>query len=502
MDAKQALKAFRRRIFAESMLHALIGGMAAALSAGFLLRLYAHLWPNAFPGFAGWGVCLLICLSLAATLCTLLSAWPSLPRVAKRVDALGLEERMGTMVRFCREDAAACRLQRMDALNKLSAIHPRQLRILLPRKMLCLCLALSLALLSIPLLPVPGTAASPSGETEEARLIHGLLADLEQQILQADLSDEERAMLLEQLAALETDLTGEIEEIEALAAMEEASKRIQNQLQILERYGSLLENLIAHDWFRALGEAIQAGDSAMVRASFQAMEAELIGMDDAALHAAILEIAEATDTVTQQSLISQEEIYLAHALKDLGTDLKRIVDLDYDRQDAEEIIHATLEKAYLAVLQAMAGAMPDDAQADVPKEEGADESGMSATASEEAGEASDAAGDVAVLGDTLRQMGQGGVSAPDSYHRERQTTSVLVYEPTMDDTFPGKSYVQGSADRQGGVQRLVAGEGETAGNVPYSQVFGVYYADLLEQLSKDTIPDALRDIVEAYLYGL
>lgn len=70
---------------------------------------------------------------------------PTVGKSAQRIDRLGLEERMITMVELEGEDSCIARLQREDAKQNLQKVQPRQLKFRMPKRILlflliaCVC---------------------------------------------------------------------------------------------------------------------------------------------------------------------------------------------------------------------------------------------------------------------------------------------------------------------------------------------------------------------------
>lgn len=61
---------------------------------------------------------------------------PTVGKSAQRIDRLGLEERMITMVELQGEDSIIAKLQREDAKQNLQKVAPRQLKLRIPKKIL------------------------------------------------------------------------------------------------------------------------------------------------------------------------------------------------------------------------------------------------------------------------------------------------------------------------------------------------------------------------------
>jgi hypothetical protein len=65
--------------------------------------------------------------------------WPTEKKVAKRIDILGLQERVSTMVEFRDSDATLAQLQRQDATSHIEKTSPKQLRMRIGKGRVILC---------------------------------------------------------------------------------------------------------------------------------------------------------------------------------------------------------------------------------------------------------------------------------------------------------------------------------------------------------------------------
>lgn len=122
MNAKQLFQKYHKRMVAEGILKATLIGLLAALAVLFVTA--AVCW---FVGFKGiWLSIVLFVVVLAATAVTvyLVKYRPTTRSIARRVDELGLEERLITMTELEGDDSYIATRQRQDAmesLNKVSA---------------------------------------------------------------------------------------------------------------------------------------------------------------------------------------------------------------------------------------------------------------------------------------------------------------------------------------------------------------------------------------------
>ncbi len=144
MENKTLFKKYHKRIASEGILKSLLCG----LIAGSVLLLVTALlsW---FFGFKG-GLWLSIGLFFAGFLATALPLYfikfrPTAKQIAVRVDALGLEERLLTMLELEGDDSYIAVRQREDAVRAMNSLDSMLVRIVVPALLICL-VAVSLVL--------------------------------------------------------------------------------------------------------------------------------------------------------------------------------------------------------------------------------------------------------------------------------------------------------------------------------------------------------------------
>lgn len=156
MIQKQFFQKHHKRLVTEAILRAALCGVLAGSCANFLAALFA--WYFDFGGILfAIGVGLAVGLILAAILYAT-KFKPSVEELAYRVDRLGLEERMVTMLEFQNDDSVIARLQRENAKEHLKDVEDRKLRMRLPK--LVTTFAVLALVLGMGMTTVVGLAAS------------------------------------------------------------------------------------------------------------------------------------------------------------------------------------------------------------------------------------------------------------------------------------------------------------------------------------------------------
>ena len=122
----------------EAVLKATLVGLVAAFGAVFVASI--ALW---FTGTDNAGLVLGVLLGVLAFVTVLTAAIlyfakfrPTVKSNARRIDGLGLEERVITMIDYKNDDSVIARLQRDDAITALNRITNSNIRISIPKKQL------------------------------------------------------------------------------------------------------------------------------------------------------------------------------------------------------------------------------------------------------------------------------------------------------------------------------------------------------------------------------
>ncbi len=271
MNVNKLLRPFKNRLLFEayikSFLSALTLGAATSALAGLMLRLkeVSSLLPYslAFGGF--------ICL-LSFPLFLSLRDYPTRKKIASRLDGLGLQDRVSTMLEYQKDDSPIAEIQRKDTLERLKAVAPKTLPIRIGKRYWIPCLV-SLVLATAVLLL--GHVAPDMGQAEDtARLqresvMADMLQELRQQVKEAGIADSLKESLLTVIDQLEQDLEKVDGQLQETATIDAAKRRIEQILEdALTRkpIGTALQQYA--DTFD-LGKALYPGEIAPVLSALQ-----------------------------------------------------------------------------------------------------------------------------------------------------------------------------------------------------------------------------------------
>lgn len=142
-DAKQMFKRHYSRLLLEAVIKSALIGLAIGCGANFLAALAAWIFDFGGVWFAigvGVGVWL-----ISVVLFFFLKYKPSVAEIAKRVDRLGLQERMVTMLELQGDNSYIATAQRENAKASVACVEDRKIRFRISKVVICLA-AISLIL--------------------------------------------------------------------------------------------------------------------------------------------------------------------------------------------------------------------------------------------------------------------------------------------------------------------------------------------------------------------
>ena len=158
---KQVFKQYHSRLVWEGILKSTVYGLIVGLIATFAISLVS--WIFGYNGIwlaMGLGLSLALISGLAFYFVKLR---PTAKEVAKRVDGLGLEERIITMMELENDDSYIAKRQREDAHEKLAEVSHKQLKFRLAKRVIatvCACAVIAPAMAVVANLAAKGTLKS------------------------------------------------------------------------------------------------------------------------------------------------------------------------------------------------------------------------------------------------------------------------------------------------------------------------------------------------------
>ena len=136
MNLKQIMKKHYLRLVLEGVFKSLLAGMAIGFAANFLTALlgwifsFGNIWLAIGIGAAAWVI--------SGVLLYFLKFKPTMEDTARRMDRLGLEERMVTMLELKEDDSYIATIQRENARESITHIEGRKIKIRIPKVIVCL----------------------------------------------------------------------------------------------------------------------------------------------------------------------------------------------------------------------------------------------------------------------------------------------------------------------------------------------------------------------------
>ncbi len=238
MEIQSILQKFRKRLVWEGILRAAVCGIILGCGLGALIMAVSWL-STARPGlipllpaFNGTRLAPAIGLGVslvAAVLLYLLRFRPTLRDAARRVDALGLEERAVTMLDAAGEDDLIPTLQRADATARLAQVPRTRLRFAIRRLTAIIACVCVLCMAATVIIPNAYGLYTPLTEEE---IIDRLLEELRQEI---DAAEEVEEEVKDQLHDTVDDLEASLDSMEStqekVDAIEETADRIHDILE-------------------------------------------------------------------------------------------------------------------------------------------------------------------------------------------------------------------------------------------------------------------------------
>ncbi len=137
---KKTFKQYYQALAKESLIKSLLCALIVALFCNFVFALVGYI--NNLDGFL-IAICIFFGVTFIATpLFYRFKFRPKLKQVIERVDMLGLEERLLTMVEFEKDDSYMALVQREDAKAKLQSVSPKMVKFVFSKAML-VCLGIT-----------------------------------------------------------------------------------------------------------------------------------------------------------------------------------------------------------------------------------------------------------------------------------------------------------------------------------------------------------------------
>lgn len=260
-EYKKKLRRFRRRLNTESGLRAGTVGLAAGLTALAAVLLYGRLLQQSILLTEGVTAATVV-FSVITLICYFGWLRPQKREVLKRVDALGLKERMITMEELKNEHTVIAVKQRQDAKEHLEQLDAARMEIKVYIRPLLCCVALAVLAGVLILVPFPKEETDPLAEqnASEMQLLDEMIVALKDMVSEGAINEKHKADMNEILDALAMSFSPQDSTLTRTAKIATASKR--------------LDMYEASEKAEITVKKQQSDDSAEAKAEIKAMEAE------------------------------------------------------------------------------------------------------------------------------------------------------------------------------------------------------------------------------------
>ncbi len=462
--------------------------------------------------------------------------FPTKKKIAKRIDEMGLQERISTMYEYRAEDREIFKLQRQDALVHLQAVTPRYVRQPLRlREWLApvICLALALVMLLLPYnisaSKDPDESTQESGDNKEKQ-IKALIEKLREEVDKSEAASS--TDLEEQLNDIIDQMEGDLEQdskvpgdssLQQAATMDEAQEQMRDQIEEAISKDEIGEALQNHELTRELGEAISKGDTEGVAEALSNLKDKLN-----ADNSLVEQLAQAVSDALEESAVKpQDGLYMALAqfAEDLGDtsawvgaveSIEQLLNDDMDAAQAAiimELEKQSLIESLMDTLEEIIEAAKDESLGNEPAgsdEEPGDQQGSGEEPGDQQGsgeEPGDQQGSGEEPGDQQGsgeepgdQQGSGG--EPGDQQGNGGQSEGQAGGNSGDGNSQGQMSEEGEDGYSTGHDMNEAIYDPISGDVPYGDVYAVYFAKYLEALKAGEVPEELREIIEAYFATL
>jgi len=349
MDIKKIFRFFKRRLLREAVIKSLLFSALLGAVAVFLISLIYHIAVKQLPialllGAFGGIFAVVFCVMLFVFL------YPTHKRVAVRIDEIGLQDRVCTMLEYSDDQSEIARLQREDALKHLNSVSPKQMKSRLKKREFISCAAGVLAALVMLLIPYDLLATPLSAEElkekTQQEIVKELLEAMREEVMLEKMPQDVQDEVNEIIEELQQELENAESELERAAAMEEAREKLEELLEEAITKDEIGQALKENELTTELGEAIEQGDPEKVTEALENLEEKL--KEDETL---IPELSDALKQALEKSEIKEDDP-LYQALDEFSKDLEETAK-EEDPEKKEEKLNESFDKAEESINEAL-----------------------------------------------------------------------------------------------------------------------------------------------------
>ena len=393
----------------------------------------------------------------------------SLKTTAARVDTIGLDERVITMVDLAGSEDFIARKQRENTQAALSAVSPRQLKTFVSKlSVLALSLIAFCSIFMMTFSTVRAEEYQPPvvEQSYEDKIIQDMIDDLREIISEAEISQELKDKLNQMVDDLEASIKPTDSTEVKIAKVSETSQKIHSLLQAELSKTTIAEQLKKHDTTKTLGKAIGSGDPTKIDEAFDMMYDKIVSLTGQQKYDELIQTGtDIKDSLKKASDIKKgDPLYEAlDKLADAFLNLPVPPPMGGDDQEMDDAVQDAIDDAKDAIKDAIEdqGKIEDtddaiqDSMNDAMENMGKEDNEGDEEGDNQGGE------DEEKPGDDEGEENNGGPQHPTE-------DGEIIYDAIID------------------------------GETPYMDVYEEYYEKAMELLASGTLSDEMRQVIENY----
>lgn len=393
----------------------------------------------------------------------------SLKTTAARVDTIGLDERVITMVDLAGSEDFIARKQRENTQAALSAVSPRQLKTFVSKlSVLALSLIAFCSIFMMTFSTVRAEEYQPPvvEQSYEDKIIQDMIDDLREIISEAEISQELKDKLNQMVDDLEASIKPTDSTEVKIAKVSETSQKIHSLLQAELSKTTIAEQLKKHDTTKTLGKAIGSGDPTKIDEAFDMMYDKIVSLTGQQKYDELIQTGtDIKDSLKKASDIKKgDPLYEAlDKLADAFLNIPVSPPMGGDDQEMDDAVQDAIDDAKDAIKDAIEdqGKIEDtddaiqDSMNDAMENMGKEDNEGDEEGDNQGGE------DEEKPGDDEGEENNGGPQHPTE-------DGEIIYDAIID------------------------------GETPYMDVYEEYYEKAMELLASGTLSDEMRQVIENY----
>lgn len=393
----------------------------------------------------------------------------SLKTTAARVDTIGLDERVITMVDLAGSEDFIARKQRENTQAALSAVSPRQLKTFVSKlSVLALSLIAFCSIFMMTFSTVRAEEYQPPvvEQSYEDKIIQDMIDDLREIISEAEISQELKDKLNQMVDDLEASIKPTDSTEVKIAKVSETSQKIHSLLQAELSKTTIAEQLKKHDTTKTLGKAIGSGDPTKIDEAFDMMYDKIVSLTGQQKYDELIQTGtDIKDSLKKASDIKKgDPLYEAlDKLADAFLNIPVPPPMGGDDQEMDDAVQDAIDDAKDAIKDAIEdqGKIEDtddaiqDSMNDAMENMGKEDNEGDEEGDNQGGE------DEEKPGDDEGEENNGGPQHPTE-------DGEIIYDAIID------------------------------GETPYMDVYEEYYEKAMELLASGTLSDEMRQVIENY----